>query len=379
MSILFEHSEINGLKLSNRFIRSATWEGKAGVDGSVTPGLIRMMVDLAAGGVGLIITSHAYVRPAGQAGPWQIGIHEDALVPGLRRMTHAVHEAGGKIIIQLAHAGTFAPQKLIGRVPFAVSNHEDLAGAPRVELTRRDIQTVIVAFAEAALRARAAGFDGVELHASHGYLLSQFLSPVFNRRRDEYGGDIRNRARIHLETYRAIRKQVGADYPVLIKLNCRDFVEGGLGLEDSLVVGTMLADAGVDAIELSGGVLTGGRLSPSRTNIDMPDKEAYFREEARIFKEKIDIPLLLVGGIRSFEVAECLVADQVADYISMSRPFIREPGLINRWKSGDRGRARCTSDNLCFGPGMKGEGIYCVTEERTKKGSLRNATGSTFS
>jgi 2,4-dienoyl-CoA reductase-like NADH-dependent reductase (Old Yellow Enzyme family) len=367
MSILFEPGIINGMKLSNRFVRSATWEGKAAADGSVTPGLIETMVDLAKGGVGLIITGHAYIRPEGQAGSWQIGIDKDECVPGLRTMTQAVHDAGGKIIIQLAHAGTFAPGKLIGRAPFAVSDYEGLAGSPRAELTLRDIQEVSAAFADAAGRARDAGFDGVELHSAHGYLLSQFLSPVFNRRRDEYGGDIRNRARIHLETYHAIRKHVGDDYPVLLKLNCQDFVEHGLSLEDSLIVGTMLADAGLDAIELSGGLLTGGKLSPSRTKIDSADKEAYYRDDARIFKQKIDIPLVLVGGIRSFEVAEHLVEDDMADYISMSRPFIREPGLINRWKAGDRGRALCTSDNLCFGPGMKGQGVYCVTAEREVK------------
>jgi 2,4-dienoyl-CoA reductase-like NADH-dependent reductase (Old Yellow Enzyme family) len=149
-------------------------------------------------------------------------------------------------------------------------------------------------------------------------------------------------------------------------MNCRDFTENGLDLDDSLQVASFLAKSGIDAIELSGGLITGGKLSPSRPGINSEDKEAYFMEDARSFKREIDIPLILVGGIRSFKVAGRLLEDGVADYISMSRPFIREPGLINRWKAGDRRKAECISDNLCFRPGIKGEGVYCVVEKREK-------------
>ncbi len=149
-------------------------------------------------------------------------------------------------------------------------------------------------------------------------------------------------------------------------MNCRDFTENGLNLDDSLQVASFLTEAGIDAIELSGGLITGGKLSPSRPGINSEDKEAYFMEDARSFKKQIDVPLILVGGIRSFEVAERLLEYGVADYISMSRPFIREPGLINRWKAGDRHKAECISDSLCFRPGIKGEGIYCVVEKRGK-------------
>lgn len=368
MSILFENSELNGMVLSNRFVRSATWEGMAADDGAVTPKLIETMVDLAKGGVGLIISSHAYVRPEGQAGPWQLGIYKDELISGLREMTAAVHDCGGKIIMQLAHAGNFAAEQLTGQVPLVVSDFEGLAESSRKEITDQDIAELVAAFADAARRAKSAGFDGVQIHSAHGYLLSQFLSPAFNLRQDEYGGDIRNRVRIHLEVYHAIRKTVGEDYPVLIKMNCQDFIDNGLTLEDSLQAGKLLAAAGLDAIELSGGLVTGGRRSPSRPGINSEDKEAYFREEARAFKNQIHIPLILVGGIRSFEIAERLVKDNAADYISMSRPLIREPDLIHRWKAGDRRKAKCTSDNLCFKPGLEGEGIYCVTEtgEKTK-------------
>ena len=365
MSILFETTEINGMKLRNRFVRSATWEGMASPEGAVTPKLIDTMAALARGGVGLIISSHAYVRKEGQASPWQIGVYQDELIDGLREMTAAVHEAGGTMALQLAHAGHFAAEQITGTPPLVVSDYAGLAQTPRKEMMVKDFEELVTAFADAAVRAKSAGFDGVQIHAAHGYLLSQFLSPAFNRRLDNYGGSIRNRSRIHLEILHAIRKVVGGDYPVLVKLNCRDFAENGLSLEDSISTAGLLADAGLDAIELSGGLLTGGgKLSPSRSRIDSEDKEAYFREELRAFKKQIRIPLILVGGIRSFGIADELVEEGAADYISMCRPFIWEPDLIARWKAGDRRKAECKSDNLCFMPGLEGNGIQCVTKQR---------------
>ena len=369
MSKLFEMSRINGMELSNRFVRTATWEGMAAADGAVTSKLIETMIALAQGGVGLIISGHTYIRPEGQASPLQLGIYKDDFIQGLREMTNAVHDSGGKIIMQLAHAGNFAAKHLTGQPPLVVSDFEGLASSPRKEITEQGIGEMVRSFADAARRAKSAGFDGVQIHSAHGYLLSQFLSPAFNRRKDEYGGDVQNRVRIHLEIYEAIRKVVGQDYPVLIKLNSRDFIENGLGLEDSLQIAKILARAGMDAIELSGGFITGGKLSPSRSGIDSEEKEAYFREDARAMKKETGIPLILVGGMRSFNVAEKLIQDGTADYISMSRPLIKEPDLVNRWKAGDRRRAECRSDNLCFKPGLDGEGIYCVVKSREKKNS----------
>jgi len=364
MSKLFETSEINGMKLSNRFVRSATWEGMAAEDGGCTPKLIDTMAALAQGGVGLIISSHAYVSPEGQAGPWQLGIYRDELVSGLEFMTKAVHDKGGKIVIQLAHAGYFSFAKLTGQTPMAPSEVDGFAKGARREMTVEDIRQVVSAYGAAAARAQQAGFDGVQIHSAHGYLLSQFLSPAFNQRNDQYGGAIRNRARLLIEVLQSVRNAVGKNYPVLVKMNCQDFIDNGLALEDSLQAGAMLSQNGIDAIELSGGVLIGGKLSPSRMGIKTEEKEAYFQQDAIAFKKQVDVPLILVGGNRSFQVAERLVDDGVADYLSMSRPFIREPDLVNRWKSGDRSRATCLSDNMCFEPARKGEGIYCLTEER---------------
>jgi 2,4-dienoyl-CoA reductase-like NADH-dependent reductase (Old Yellow Enzyme family) len=263
MSMVFDRSAINSMQLANRFVRSATWEGLANDDGSVTPKLIDTMTALAQGGVGLIITSHAFVSREGQATPWQIGVYGDELIPGLKTMADAVHTHGGKTVLQLAHAGVFATEELTGLPAYAVSDFEGLPGKRRHEISTQDIAKIISAFAAAARRAKAAGFDGVQLHTAHGYFLSQVLSPYFNRRRDDYGGDVRHRAKIHLEVLHAVREAVGPDYPILIKINCQDFQEGGLSLEDSLEAAKLLAAAGLDAIELSGGLLTGANFPPA--------------------------------------------------------------------------------------------------------------------
>jgi 2,4-dienoyl-CoA reductase-like NADH-dependent reductase (Old Yellow Enzyme family) len=369
MSKLFEESTIDGMVLRNRFVRSATWEGMAAEDGSVTSKLTDLLVQLAKGSVGMIITSHAYVRKDGQAGPWQLGIYSDGLIDGLRAVTRSIHQNGSRVVAQLSHAGYLANGKLSGQTPVALSLLEGYGKSPRIELTGSGIREIVEAFVQAGRRAKEAGFDGIQIHAAHGYLLSQSLSPAFNHRQDDYGGPITNRARLLLEVLKGLRAEMGDHYPILVKMNSQDFLENGLRLEDALQVGAMLEAGGIDAIELSGGTLHSGTLSPSRTKISSEEKEAYFKEAARAFKEKVHVPLILVGGIRSFQVAENLVNEGVADYISMCRPFIREPDLIKRWASGDLRRAQCVSDNQCFGPAAGGEGIYCVVERKARKGT----------
>jgi 2,4-dienoyl-CoA reductase-like NADH-dependent reductase (Old Yellow Enzyme family) len=366
MSKLFEPAKIGGMELRNRFVRSATWEGLATADGAVTPKLADTIAALAQGGVGLIISGHAYVRPEGQAGPGQIGAHRDELLPGLRQMASAAHDHGAKILLQLAHAGCFAPKELTGVTPFAVSASVRLDDTARRELTAGDIRDLVQAYADAAGRAKAAGFDGVQIHSAHGYLLSQFLSPVYNRRTDPYGGVIENRVRAHREVLAAVRRAVGPGMPVLVKINGDDFVDGGLTARESAAAALMLQEQGLDAVEVSGGWLRNLKLSPARVGIKSVEKEAYHRPQAEVFRQTIGIPLILVGGVRSFETSEQLVDEGVCDFIAMSRPLIREPDLIRRWQSGDRRKSACRSDNLCFEPARKGEGIYCVTAEREK-------------
>ena len=365
MSKLFETSDINGVRLVNRFVRSATWEGMASDDGACTPQFKDLYTRLAKGGVGLIITSHTYVRTDGRGTPRQLGIDKDEHIEGLQDLNRAIHAYDSRVAVEISHAGILANEKLTGQIPLVVSPVEGYGQSSGKEMTAEDIEDIGDAFAQAALRAKLAGFDAVQIHAAHGFLMSQFLSPAFNKRTDAYGGPIENRARALLEVLGKIRASVGSDFPILIKLNSQDILDGGLTLDDSVQVGLMLQEAGIDAIELSGGtVVTGDHC---QKEIDTEDKEAYWRTAAKVFKEKLDVPLILVGGIRSYQLAERLVDEGYADYISMSRPFIREPDLVNRWESGDLRKATCLSDNLCREPLMEGEGIYCVVEKKKIK------------
>ena len=370
MAKLFETTTINTMTLENRFVRSATWEGLATDGGSVTDRLIDLSVQLAKGGVGLIITGHAYVSKEGQASPWQLGVHNDTLIGGLAAMVDAVHGAGGKVVLQVAHAGCRAGFGLTGLEPFGPSVMAGEAGPFCRAMTQDEILKVGEAFAQAGVRAVKAGFDGIQLHAAHGYLLGQFLSPFHNKREDPYGGGVENRARIVLEVLRRVRDAVGPDYPVLIKMNSEDFIDGGFSVDDMLAVAFLLEKAGIDAIELSGGSAFSPKHISSRPGrIESEEDEVYYREAARRYKERVHVPLMLVGGIRSYGVAGKLAEDGIADYIALSRPLIREPGLINRWRSGDTGKATCVSDNGCFTPARAGRGLSCVVEQRAISGS----------
>ncbi len=363
MPKLFEPTALQGLELPNRFIRAATWEGLAAEDGTCTPELVDLMVELAAGQTGLLITGHAYVSPDGQATNRQLGIDRDRRIEPLRAMTSAVHREGGRILAQLAHGGLRAEAKFSGLTPMGPSAGEGLLETPGRAMTVADINQVVADFGRAAGRARAAGFDGVQIHAAHGYLLSQFLSPAFNRRSDDYGGDIQNRARILLEVLQSIRQVVGHHFPVFAKLNSEDFIERGLTPEDALQVGLLLDRAGIDAVEISGGTMESGSLIPFRKEITFERDQAYFRRAAKTLKARVKAPVILVGGIRSYLLAERLVAEKVADYISLCRPLIREPRLVRRWQSGDLRKATCISCNGCLAVARSGQGIYCVQDK----------------
>lgn len=371
MTRCFEPVGLHGLTLPNRFVRSATWEGMATDDGMVTPALTQLMVDLAEGGVGLVITGYAYVLPEGQSTPRQMAAYDNRFMAGWRDAVGAVHQAGGKIALQIVHGGVFADPGLTGREAVGPSAREGGDGPCR-EATPEELADIVAAFASAARRGRETGFDAVQLHAAHGFLLSQFLSPAFNTRTDAYGGSLENRARLLLETVRAVREAVGAEYPLLVKINSEDFMENGLTRQEAVEVCAMLEAASIDAIEYSGGTRfsVDGQTPVRKGAIKTPDKEAWYREAALLYKKRVGIPLLLVGGIRSIETAEALVEENVADFISLGRPLICEPGLVNRWRSGDRRQAECVSDNACFAPAIAGEGLYCATmaKKRAKAG-----------
>ncbi len=336
----------------------------AAENGNCTPELINFMEDLAGGNPGLIITGHAYVSPTGQATLRQLGVDHDGLIEGLMAMTAAVHRQGSRIMMQLAHGGLRADAKFSNKTPMGPSPAQGLLEPPGREMTKEDIRQTVDAFGQAARRAQAAGFDGVQIHAAHGYLLSQFLSPAFNRRDDDYGGDIESRARIILEVFNSIRQVVGHQFPIFVKINSEDYLAKGLALEDSIQVAAMLDKAGVDAIEVSGGTISSGKYIPFRKDITFERDQAYFRRAAKALNSKIQAPVVLIGGIRSYLLAERLVDEGFADYISLSRPFIREPRLIARWQSGDLRKATCISCNGCLGAARSGRGVYCVLDRK---------------
>lgn len=370
MANLFESTSINGMTLENRLVRSATWEGMCEDDGRPTDKLVKCYRGLAKGGVGLIISGYTFVRPEGKQLPGKMGVHTDAFAPEMTALTEAVHSEGGKICMQLVHCGGQTDSATAGRQPLAPSSVQvDQFSEMPAELTKDDIRDIVAAFREGARRARAWGFDAVQLHGAHGYLINQFLSPLTNRRTDGYGGGIEGRSRFLFEVYRQIREEVGPGYPVLVKLNAADNLAGGLESGDALYAAKRLSEEGIDAIEVSAGTPASGEQSPARLKIDAPEKEAYNLEAARRIKEAVTCPVMVVGGFRSYEVVEKAVGEYGMDYISMARPFIREPGLALRWKGGDTSPATCISCNSCFKPGLKEGGIYCVVEAKKGSGS----------
>jgi 2,4-dienoyl-CoA reductase-like NADH-dependent reductase (Old Yellow Enzyme family) len=357
---------INGMRVKNRFVRSATGEGMAQADGSASDRLEATLKALAVGEVGLVISSHAYVEKRGQARAGQLGVHTPGMEAGIARLARAVHAYGGRFVVQLAHAGNRADAAVTGE-PVLGPSVPETADAPRCRaMVADDLARVEAAFGAAAALCRDAGADGVQIHAAHGYCLSQFLSPHVNRRTGAYGGSLANRARLLLEVLGAIRGRIGRDFPVLAKINSDDFIEGGLTAAESVQVVRWLEAAGLDGVELSGGVFESGKLNFSRPGrIAIPEDEAWYRETARAVKAAgVTMPVILVGGIRSLGTAEDLVASGDADMVALSRPLIREPGLIARWLAGDTAPAACINDNLCFAPARGGQGLYCVTETR---------------
>ncbi len=376
MKDLFERTTINGLTIANRSVRSATWEGMCENDGRPTPKLIALYRDFAAGGVGLIISGYTFVRPDGKQLAGKMGIHTDDFGPDMQALTRAVHDEGGRICIQLVHAGGQTDTATAGRRPLAPSAIKVEQFPEETEaMTRKDIDEIVAAFSDAAQRAKAWGFDAVQLHAAHGYLINQFLSPHINHRTDGYGGSPENRCRFLLEVYRQVRSAVGSNFPVMVKLNGSDNLEGGLDLGDAVHAARLLDKEKIDAIEVSGGTSASGENNPVRTGIKRPGQEAYNLSFAREIKKAVQCPVMAVGGFRSLDVIQKALNEDGIDYISMARPFIREPHLIRRWEQGDCSPARCISCNGCFEPGMKEGGIYCVVEKKLAEAVMKKKGG----
>lgn len=360
---LFDSVKIGSATLKNRFVRSATWEGMCDKEGNVTSQLIDCYRTLVQGGVGLIISGYSYVREDGKQLARKMAICSDSQLSGLKELTRAVHDEGGVIFCQLVHAGGQTTRKTTGTQPL-VPSVVDFAGyqdTPR-EMTTDEIRGIVTAFAEAAARAKEADFDGIQLHGAHGYLINQFLSPLLNQRQDEYGGSLKNRMRFLEDVYAEVRSAVGSDFPVTIKLTAADNFEGGLQPAEGVLIAKRLDELGIDAIEVSSGTVASGDMTPVRTTIDSPEKEAYNAELARAIKAAVNTPVIVVGGLRSGSILQKLLNNNDADMFSLSRPLIMEPDLPQKWQKDSSYIATCISCNGCFNPAMRGRGIACTVK-----------------
>jgi len=355
VSILFEPFDIKGVQVKNRFVRSATVEGMGMADGRPSGSLRELYYALAEGEIGLIVTAAALVdgeaykkRRYVEGRAYDIAMDEDRYVEDWHEVVAGVHERGSKIAMQLVHMGRQENPKIRGSRPVAPSavplTNTDIV--PR-EMTVREIEETVERFAQSCRRVMEAGFDAVQLHGGHGYLISNFISPYANVRTDPYGGSTRKRARFITEIVRRARELVGEDYPVMIKMNCDEFMEGGLSKDQAVETARIITEAGIDCIEVTGGTSSDSPLRMAVPGIKRVEQEAYFASYARALKEHVSVPIILVGGLRTPSVMANVLEEGIADLLSLSRPFIREPGLVKRWSQGDLEKARCISCNKC--------------------------------
>jgi 2,4-dienoyl-CoA reductase-like NADH-dependent reductase (Old Yellow Enzyme family) len=359
---LLSPGEIGGVPLRNRFVRSAVSETMSDERGVPLPIYRDFYTRLAAGGCGLLFTGHCFVEERGRYSPGMAGLTTPAHAEGFRPVVESVQRQGARFFAQLNHAGS---QSRVGELepiaPSVVNNAQ--TGRTPVDATRRDVEIVIEAYRRAAKHARAAGFDGIHIHAGHGYLLSSFLSPYTNHRTDEWGGSLANRQRLLRAVVQAVRDG-GAGLPVTVKLGMRDFVEGGLALDEAIDTAQAIEADGVAAIEVSAGI-TSPRIETVQQYTAVTRRRAaedklvhrlfartpaqgYFVAEARALRPQVSCPVILSGGLRTIEYMETVLREDVADFVSLGRPLIREPELPRTVEEGRRGLVDCVSCNICL-------------------------------
>lgn len=361
---LFEPGSIGAAGLINRILRAGTSESMAEPEsGVMTPDLLDLYERLAFGGVGGIITGHLFVAPRGKYARGQTGVHHDNMLPGLTRLTERVHSHGAVIFAQLAHAGS--QSRVPNNQPLAPSPVPNpLTGNPVEAASSDEIVATVEAFGQAARRAVKAGFDGVHIHGANGYLISEFGSPVTNRRDDEWGGASDRRSAFSRAVVEAVRRSVPPDFPVAMKLGMVDAVADGLQIDESLGRAKSLVDLGLDAIEVSCGLMraptdsanTYVAVGSKRAAQDLlmhrllsaPRPEAYFRPWASALRAKVDTTIILTGGMRTTETMREVLESADADFIGLARPLIREPDLVAQIGEGREGLVDCTSCNLCL-------------------------------
>lgn len=328
MKQVFEHVKLGGLALKNRLIRSATWEGIARPDGSVTEEAYAIYDELAAGGVGAIITGFTSVALHDYYFGGMMRLCDDALIPQYGKLTDIIHTHGTPVITQLALGAYY--REMNGRYLQVEPN----------DMTADEIQIVIRQFTDAAVRAEKAGFDGVQIHAAHFFFLSRFISPAVNYRTDEYGGSTENRSRILIEILNGIRKAVPSLH-ITIKINSNDFTHGGLDETECMDICKLLDKAGIDSIEVSG---NGTSVSGIRAH----KNEGYFVSVAAEVAEAVTCPVIVVGGFRSLDTMEAVLNKTKIEFISLSRPLLREPDLPQKMSQDAGYVSKCVSCNACY-------------------------------
>ncbi len=378
MSILFTPINLGNVQIKNRFIHSATYEVMASENGEVSDKILKRYLNLAKGEVGLIIPGYMYVHPLGRSYKYQTGIHNDDMIPGLRKLVEAVHQEGGKIAFQLAHAGRQTTKAMIGQTPLGPSSkgRDPINFVKPKEMSADQIQEAIQAFGIAANRAVEAGVDGIQLHAAHGYLINQFISPFFNHRKDEWGGSDMNRFRFLKEVILEVRKAIPEGMPVLVKLNTHDYTQHE-GITPSLAVtyAKWLSELKINGLEISCGSAVYSFMNMCRGEVPVEElvnslpfwkrpmgklmmrsmigkygfEEGYNIQAAKMIKPVLgDIPLFVVGGLRKVAEMRSALEEQYADCISMSRPFIREPFIVRKIREGKSETVACVSCNRCL-------------------------------
>ncbi|MFI5280801.1 MAG: NAD(P)-binding protein [Gemmatimonadales bacterium] len=363
MSALFTPKLIGGVEIRNRVVMPPMTTRLADVDGRVTAATLAYFGARAAGGVGLVTVEMASPERAGRHRARELGIYDDRFLPGLRRLTEAIHAGGAKASIQLGHAGGHTREDICGEPPIAPSAIPhfvfEVTGETivPVEMTRERIARTVRSFVDAAQRARAAGFDCVELHAAHGYLLSQFLCPDENRRRDEYGGSLENRARISLDILRRIKADV-PEFPVIFRLNADDFFPGGLTFPEALQVATWAAASGADAIHVTAGHY---RSLPSAHVMTPPmtSPEGIFLDYAARVKAHVAVPVIAVGRLGNPLVAMAAVDSGKTDFVALGRSLLADPDWVNKVQRREPVR-RCLACNTCVDQMRGGDQLSCL-------------------
>jgi len=358
MGKLFEPFKIGTMELKNRIVMPPMGTNFAAEGGSVTKRLKNYYVERARGGVGLIIVEGAYVEPRGKGSVRQLAVDHDNKIPGLRELTTAVRAKGAKIALQLFHGGRQSLSSVIGTQPVSASEvYCRLTRETPRALTVEEIKDVIEAFAEAARRAKEAGFNAVEIHGAHGYLINQFLSPLTNKRTDQYGGDVKGRARFLLEILERVREKVGSGYPVLCRINGDDYIEGGITLEEAKAIAKMLEAGGVDALHISAGIYD-SPVPVGTAPMALP--RGNLVHLAAGIKEVVKVPVIAVGRINDPELAEEILQQGKADLVSMGRALLADPYLPKKAAAGALDEInRCTACDECISRLFFNEEIAC--------------------